>query len=104
MHVLAKGLLLGLLSTFTGWLKNSKPGKLSWKGFVVRLPAGLIVGYIAAVYNLQFDDVVSFLSGLGLIEVLDQIVKGVIRRFDPDWLKIDNGGIPDVVDNHTSGN
>lgn len=85
-----KGVIIGVLATVIGWLKNSKPGKFQWRGLVLKLPLGIVIGIGAAFYKVPFDDAFSWAAGLGLVEALDKITKIFVRRFFPNWLVLED--------------
>jgi len=87
-QAILKGLLLGAISTALGWAKSSKPGKLDWRGLVLKLPVGVGVGIAATLKGIPFDDAMVWASGVGLVEFLDHITKAIVRRFAPGWLGI----------------
>ena len=92
-ETLVKGLIMGLVSALLGWIKNAQPGKFSVKGLVVKLPAGLFVGVAAASQGLAFNEALDWATGIGLIEVIDKVTKTIVRRFKPDWMSFDTGGL-----------
>lgn len=100
-ETLIKGLVMGFFSAFLGWVKNSKPGTFSVKGLVVKIPAGVVVGMVAASQDIEFNAALDWATGIGLIEVIDKSVKAIVRRFRPGWLSISTGGLeydPELVE------
>lgn len=87
-QAVVKGLLLGLASTALGWAKSSTPGKLNWRGLVLKLPVGVSIGVAAALKGISIDDAMVWASGVGLVEFLDHITKAIVRRFAPGWLGV----------------
>ena len=90
---LVKGAMYGLIATMLGWLKNASPGKFSFKGLIVKLPAGVLVGVVAASQGIQFNAALEWATGIGLVEVIDNLTKLVIRRFRPDWMDLPGGSL-----------
>jgi len=88
-----RGVILGGLAALLGWAKNSDPGKFSYKGVLLKLPAGILVGLIASLQDIAFDEALHWASGVGLVEVCDKAVKALVRRWYPEWLVWTNGHI-----------
>jgi hypothetical protein len=84
-NMIIKGALCGVVATLLGWAKSSKPGRFSVYGFMTKLPAGVLVGIIAAWQGVEFDSALTWAAGLGLVEGLDNLTKAVLRRFFPDF-------------------
>ena len=92
-ETLLKGLVMGLVSAVLGWIKNAQPGKFSVKGLIVKIPAGVVVGLVAAYQDIEFSAALDWATGIGLIEVIDKVVKTVVRRFHPGWMSMGTGGL-----------
>jgi len=103
VHIILKGIALGVASVFLGWVKSSKPGKLEWRGFVLKIPVGIAVGIAASYKGLSFEDAMVWASGIGIVGTLDHIIKALVRRLAPGWLgiskheKIAREGAPEPV-------
>ena len=93
MEAVVKGILMGLIASVLGWLKNSQPGKFRLSGLLVKLPAGVVVGVVAATQDMHFNQALEWATGIGLIEVLDKVAKSIIRRFKPDWMVLSGGSL-----------
>jgi len=89
---LGRGVVLGVAATLLGWAKSKNRAPLTWKGFVLKLPVGIVVGICASVMGIEFNDALTWASGLGLVEVADKLTKMLVRRFRPTWLSFDLGG------------
>jgi hypothetical protein len=92
---LLKGGALGVSATLIGWLKNAEVEKFDWRGMALKVPVGFVVGVIAAYQNVPFDSALAYATGIGLITVLDQVVKLIVRRM-LSALGWDVLGMPDV--------
>jgi len=92
-ETIVKGLVMGVFSALLGWVKNAKPGKFSVKGLIVKLPAGVVVGIVAASQGIEFTEALDWATGVGVIEVIDKLMKTIVRRFRPDWMSIETGGL-----------
>lgn len=90
-ETLVKGAVMGCLSAVLGWIKSGTPGKFSVKGLIVKLPAGVVVGIVAASQDIEFTAALDWATGVGLVEVIDKVVKVVVRRFRPDWMVMGTG-------------
>lgn len=85
------GALFGLCATIVGWVKNG--GKLSGfqaKGLVLKMPIGVVVGMIAAYKGIGLESAEAWAGAIGLVTVIDGVVKAIIRRFDPTWLSLED--------------
>jgi len=80
-----KGAFMGVIATLIGWLKNTEPGKFEWKGLALKLPIGFVVGAIAAWKGIDFAAAYDWALGIGLITLIDNLVKLVIRRIHSAW-------------------
>jgi len=90
-HSIMVGIVMGVCATVAGWLKNSQPGKFEWRGLILKLPVGIVVGIAAATQGIGFDSAMEWASGIGVVSLVDQFVKAVVRRFFPGWLGVSEG-------------
>jgi hypothetical protein len=89
LHTVGAGLSLGFLATVVGWAKSAKPGRFSVRRLLYKMPAGLVVGVVAAWYKLPFDDAMLWAAGLGLVEAVDNLSKMALRRIFPSFAYFD---------------
>ena len=75
-----KGALMGAIATVIGWAKKTDMDKFKWEGLIVKVPIGAIVGGIASYQGVTFDTAMQWATTTGLITVLDQVVKLILRR------------------------
>lgn len=75
-----KGAGLGLFTVLLSWSKKQDVDKFNWKGLAVRVPIGIIVGAMAGVLEVPFNEAHEMAAGIGLIYVLDHIAKLIMRR------------------------
>lgn len=78
---LAKGAAMGFVTVLVGWAKKQEMDKLDWRGFLLRVPMGMVVGAIAAWKGIPFDDAYQWAAGMGIIMLVDNITKFAYYRF-----------------------
>jgi len=77
---IGQGALIGSFTVLVGWAKKQDPGKFDIKGLYLRLPTGIVVGILAAYKGLDFTDAYAWAAGVGIIMIVDNISKMVLRR------------------------
>jgi len=75
-----RGGLLGIVATVIGWLKSKEVKKFRFKGLLVKIPAGFVIGVTANMLGQEMSEAHELLIGLGAVELLDQLTKVVLRR------------------------
>ena len=80
-----KGAFIGFMTVFAGWAKKQEPGKWNWRGLVIRVPTGVVIGVIAAYNGMTFSQAEEWAAGIGLIMCIDYSVKAFLRRVK--WFK-----------------
>ena len=79
-----KGAGMGLVTVLIGWAKKQEIEKIDWRGFLLRVPMGMVVGAIAAWKGIPFDDAYQWAAGMGIIMLVDNITKFIYHRLGPE--------------------
>lgn len=94
LMVVLKGVWLGVIATLIGWLKNTNPGEFKWRGLIMKVPIGAFIGGLAAWKGMEFTQAAEWASGIGLIAIVEQVIKMVVRRFLPGWGHVEGTSLP----------
>lgn len=79
------GAFLGFMTVLVGWAKKQEPGKFDYKGLIIRVPTGVIVGVAASIKGISFDEAYSWAAGVGVIMIVDNIIKMIMRKWCPEY-------------------
>jgi membrane protease YdiL (CAAX protease family) len=85
LSVVLKGAMMGVVATLLGWLKNQDVDKFDFRGLALKVPVGFIIGALAAYKGIDFNSALDWATGIGLVTVIDQLVKLVLRRIASSW-------------------
>jgi len=80
-----QGAVQGVIATLIMWVKSPGSGKFDIRGLAVKLPVGIIVGAVAGFRGQSFDDTMIWATNIGIIVVVDALVKAVLRRLPGAW-------------------
>ena len=80
---LLQGVASGMLLIAVGYVKKVPLEKFDPKALLLKLPIGAIVGLLAAWQEIPFSEALSWATTIGLVAVVDQTVRAVLRRLWP---------------------
>jgi len=103
---LLQGVMSGVILVLIGYVKNTPLEKFEWKTLITKLPIGAVVGLVAAWQKIPFSEALSWATTVGLIAVVDQVIKALLRRFWPAAAALvdvsHNNGTPDDEATHST--
>jgi len=76
----SQGIFSGLVAAFFGFMK-SKDEKFDLRKFVQTLVIGGLVGGVAQVAGMTYDDAYDYLASIGIISLAEYIKKLIWRRW-----------------------
>jgi|GEM_PF-4215011 len=78
-----KGAIAGIVTVVLGYAKKVPPESFDWKALITKVPLGIVVGAIAAYQQIPFESAMAWATAVGVVTIVDQVVKAVARRVCP---------------------
>jgi len=72
-----------MLVMILGYAKKVPLEKFDARALLLKLPIGAVIGLIAAWQKIPFTEALSWATTIGLVAVVDQVVKALLRRLAP---------------------
>jgi len=84
----AMGMLLGILTAALGYLKGTTLEKADWEKFGVTVVLGAVIGVVMGFFGWGYDQAYQWLFGMGIIAVIENAGKLLVRRIKDAWAKM----------------